>query len=449
MDSVVPQLLLQVVLIAINAFFAATEIALISLNSGKLHKLADEDNKTAIKLLHMVEEPSGFLSTIQIGITLAGFLASAFAADGFSDPLVDWLINDVGFTMLPVSTLNAIIVILITIVLSYFMLILGELVPKRVAMQKPFEVARLACGVLSTIALVMKPVIWFLSVSTNTVLRLFRLKTSAEEESVTKEEIRMMVDIGEEKGTIDPEERELIDNIFDFDTTTVGDVMTHAVDVEGIHADATEEEVIARIKETGLSRFPVYEEDINDILGILNTRDYLLNLQSGSPQTVRQLLRAAYFVPESIHIDELLRDMQMKKLHFAVVVGEYGETCGIVTMEDLLEEIVGNIYDEFDPQEEIELERQGENLWHVSGSISLDKLGEELDVEFPTSLEVDTLGGLIINKLRTIPKDGSTFDVEVCGLSIHVSKVEDRRIEEAYIKKLETPKPASEEEGEK
>ena len=155
MDSVVPQLLLQVVLIAINAFFAATEIALISLNSGKLHKLADEDNKTAIKLLHMVEEPSGFLSTIQIGITLAGFLASAFAADGFSDPLVDWLINDVGFTMLPVSTLNAIIVILITIVLSYFMLILGELVPKRVAMQKPFEVARLACGVLSTIALVM------------------------------------------------------------------------------------------------------------------------------------------------------------------------------------------------------------------------------------------------------------------------------------------------------
>lgn len=445
MDSVVPQLLLQVILIAINAFFAATEIAVISLNPNKLRKLVDEKSKTAAKLLQMVEEPAGFLSTIQVGITLAGFLASAFAAENFSDPLVDWIVNDLGFTLLSRAAVDTIIVVLITIVLSYFMLIFGELVPKRVAMLKSMQVAKMACSVISVLAVVMRPVVWLLSVSTNGVLRLFGLKTAAQEESVTKEEIQMMVDEGEEKGTIDPEEKELIQNIFDFDETPVREAMTHSVDVEAIQLEDSQEEILALIKSTGLSRFPVYGEDLDDIKGTLSTRTYLLNLQSEQPKPLEELLRPAYFVPESIHIDELFRDMQRNKLHFAVVVGEYGETSGIVTMEDLLEQLVGNIYDEFDPVEEKEIEALGDNSWRVLGSAPLDAITEETGVAFPEDLDFDTLGGLVMSTLRSIPEDGSVFDVEAYGLKIHVSKVEDRRVEEAFLQ-LAQPKEEPEEE---
>ena len=437
MTSIPKQLLLQVVLILLNAFFAAAEIAVVSLNGTKLRKLEEEGDKKAGQLLRLVEEPASFLSTIQVGITLAGFLGSAFAADNFSEYLVKWVYVDLGFRGIPEVALDTMAVVVITIILSYFTLIFGELVPKRIAMQKSLEVARFSSGVISGVAVIMKPIIWFLSFSTNTVLRILHMKTEAEEDSVTEEEIRMMVELGGEKGTIDQEEQEWIQNVFRFDDISVRDAMTREADVVSFSLEEGEEEILRTIRETGLSRYPVYDEDINDIAGILNARDYLLNRGCAEPKQMQELLREAYFVPDTIHADDLFRDMQTNKVHIAIVIDEYGQTAGIITMEDLLEEIVGNIYDEFDPDQVPEMVRLEENLWRVSGGVAMDELAEELAIDLPEDTDYDTVGGMIYSCLRTIPADGSQFDVQVNGLDIHVEAIEDQRIETALIRKRE------------
>ncbi len=281
--------------------------------------------------------------------------------------------------------------------------------------------------------------IWFLSKSTNGVLRVLRLKTEAEEEAVTEDEIRMMVDLGGQRGAIDEDEQEWIQNVFEFGDMTVREAMTPRGDVEAFSADASREEVLETIRRTGLSRFPVYEGTVDTIAGVLNTRDFLLSVGSGEEKTVRELMRPAYFVPESIHADHLFREMQQKKVHMAVVVDEYGGTGGIITMEDLLEEIVGNIYDEFDPAESPEIEQLGENLWRVSGGASIGDLSEALGVKLPESESYDTVGGLIFTQLDFIPRDGSQLDLELCGLSLHVEEVREHRIERILIKKQEKP----------
>ena len=434
MQTIVFQLLVQVILILINAFFAATEIAVISLNANKLRKLEEEGDKLAPKLLHMVEDSSGFLSTIQIAITLSGFLGAAFAGDAFAEYLTAWLLSlGVG---IPASVLDTISLVVVTIILSYFTLVFGELVPKRIAMQKSMEMARLSCRVVSAIATIAKPVVKLLSLSTNGVLRLLRMKTDVEEEQVTEDEIRMMIDLGNESGSINEDEKELLHNVFDFSDQTVSDVMTHAADVESISVDATREEVLDTIRSTGLSRFPVYGEDESDILGVLNTRDFLVDWVSDGTKSVRDLMRPAYLVPESLSADDLLRDMQIKKIHLAVVLDEYGELAGVITVEDLLEEIVGNIYDEFDPAEPQELEQLGENLWRVSGSLSVEDLAEELDMELPEDEDYDTVGGMLLSCLRTIPEDGSRPLVQVHGLELQAEKVEAHRIRSVLVRKL-------------
>ena len=436
-----------IILTAINAFFAAAEIAVISLSETKLKKQAEEGDRKAKKLLSLMQAPDNFLSAIQIAITLAGFLNAAFAADSFADPLVNWLVNDLHFTALPVGALNTIMVVLVTIILSYFTLVLGELVPKRVAMKKTEGVARATVGVVWAVATVFRPVIWLLSKSTNGVLRLMHIDPKADEEEVSEDEIRMMVDLGEERGAIQSNEKELIDNIFEFNNTTAEDVMVHRTDMVMIWVDDSPEEILRTIRESGMSRFPVYEEDADDIVGILNTRDYLLNAQLPKPKPLRELLRSAYFVPESVRTDVLFRDMQSKKVHLAIVVDEYGGTSGLVTMEDLLEEIVGNIYDEFDPQEEKDIEQVDTNLWRVSGSCELDQVAEALDMEFPEDVESDTLGGLVFAQLSAIPQDGSQIEVDTCGLHIKVLELTDRRVEWALVSR--TPSPPAPESGEK
>ena len=444
-DPLLPKLLILIVLILINAFFAAAEIAVISLSETKLKKQAEDGDKKAKKLLALTQAPDNFLSAIQIAITLAGFLSSAFAADSFSDMLVRWLIEDKGFTAIPAGTLNTIMVVLITIVLSYFSLVLGELVPKRIAMKKTEKVARFTVGAVTAVATIFRPVIWLLSKSTNGVLRLLHIDPRADEEDVSEDEIRMMVDLGEERGTIEPAEKELIENIFEFNNTTAEDVMIHRTDMVLVWAGDTRDDILASIRESGLSRFPVYEEDADDIIGILNTRDYLLNAQQSHPKALRELLRPAYFVPESVRTDVLFRDMQSKKVHMAIVVDEYGGTSGLVTMEDLLEEIVGNIYDEFDPQEEKDIEKLGDNLWRISGSCELGAVAQALDLEIPESEEYDTLGGLIFAQLSVIPEDGSQWEVDACGLHIQVQSFTDRRVEWALVSKLDPKKDESEE----
>ena len=427
-DPIGSQLLLQLILILINAFFAATETAVVSLNENKIKKQAESGDAKAIQLLKMVESPTKFLSTIQVCITLSGFLASAFAADRFASMMAQALHN-AGWTFVSLNALNNICVILITLILSYFMIVLGELTPKRIALQNPEKVASFSCGVIRVVSVIFTPIVWLLSVSTNGMLRLFGINPHDSGEEVTEEEIRMMVDIGSESGAIEQDERNMIENIFEFNNMTAADVMVHRIDVISIHVDDTREEILKVIKESGLSRFPVYDSDIDDVIGILNTRDFLLNAQSSHPKTVRELLRSAYLVPETVPADTLFSNMQKQKIHLAVVVDEYGGMSGIVTMEDLLEEIVGNIYDEFDPSDD------------------LDTLSDALHVELPLEEEYDTLGGMVFSTFSSIPEDGSTPLVEINGLKIQVEKICDHRVESALVSKLE-PKPAQEEEQE-
>ena len=447
-DPIGSQLLLQLLLILINAFFASTETAVVSLNDNRIRKQAEDGDAKAIRMLKMIDSPTQFLSTIQVCITLSGFLASAFAADGFASLLASALLN-AGFTLLSPATLNTVCVILITLILSYFMIVLGELVPKRIALKDPEKMARFSCGVIDTVAKIFKPLVWLLTVSTNGVLRLFRINPNASSEEVTEEEIRMMVDIGSESGAIEQDERAMIENIFEFNNTTAADVMVHRMDVVALHIEDTNDEIIATIRKSGLSRFPVYKDDIDDIVGILNTRDFLLNSLQGHPKPLAQLLRHPYLVPETVPADTLFRNMQMQKTHLAIVVDEYGGMSGIVTMEDLLEEIVGNIYDEFDPNEDAEIERLGENLWRVTGTVDLETLSDALGVTLPLEEEYDTLGGMVFSAFSSIPEDGSTPEVDMHGLHIRVERIADHRVDKALVSKLtQEEKPEDEKPGE-
>ena len=433
-------LLIQVFLIAVNAFFAAAEIAVVSLSETKLRHKAEEGDKTSQKLLKMILEPSGFLSTIQIAITLAGFLGSAFAADNFAAPLVSVIRDRWGFTLISRGTLNTLCVVFITLVLSYFTLVFGELVPKRVAMKEPEKVARAVAGIIDGTAKITKPVVWLLIKSVNGVLRLFGIDPAANEEEVTEDEIRMMVDMGEEKGAIEGNERDMIENIFEFNNMTAADCMTHRTDVTALQVDAGNKEIMKTILESGLSRFPVYGEDLDDVLGTFTTRDYLLALSTGGKKTLREILRPAYFVPESVRTDVLFRDMQKNKTHIAIVVDEYGGTSGLITMEDLLEEIVGNIYDEYDPPLPQEIQKIGENQYRIAGGALIEVINDALGLELPTGAGFESLGGLIFSRMMTIPKDGTHPVVECFGLRIRCEEIVDRRVEWATVTIMNHPK---------
>ena len=442
-DPIGSKLLLQLVLILINAFFASTETAVVSLNENRIRKQAEDGDPLSVKMLQMIESPTRFLSTIQVCITLSGFLGSAFAADSFASVLAG-LILSAGFTLLSPAVLNTVCVVLITLILSYFTIVLGELVPKRIALQSPEKVARFSCKTILIVSRLFSPMVWMLTVSTNAILRLFRINPNDSGEEVTEEEIRMMVDIGSESGAIEQDERAMIENIFEFNNSTAADVMVHRMDVIAIQVDSTDEEILNTIRSSGLSRFPVYGEDTDDIIGMLNTRDFLLNTHSKPRKSLRQLLRKPYMIPETVPADTLFNNMQKQKVHFAIVVDEYGGMSGIVTMEDLLEEIVGNIYDEFDPKEESEIEQLEENLWRVNGTIALETLAEAIEADLPLEEEYDTLGGMVFSTFSSIPEDGSKPCVSLNGLRIQVESIQDHRIEKALVSKI-IPDPADEE----
>lgn len=449
LGSLLLMILLQVVLILINAFFSASELAVMQLSANKLRRQAEEGDRSAPRVLRLVENPNNFLSTIQVGITMAGFLASAFAADNFAGPLANWLYNGLGLHALSYSTLNTLSIIFITLILSYFTLVFGELVPKQVALHKPYQVAKMTTSVIAVIAVVLTPIVKLLSLSTKGVLRLVGIKTDRNEETVTEDEIRMMVDVGHEIGAIEAEEKQMINNVFELDNTIARDVMTHRVDVTAVEADAEADEIISIIAESGLSRFPVYDDSLDDILGILSSRVYLLNLRETHPKTVRELLRPARFVPETVPADVLLRDMQQCKDHLALVLDEYGGFSGIVTMEDLIEEIVGNIYDEFDQAEDPDIRQLEDNLWHIAGDADIERIEEELGIKLPENREYDTLGGLVFSRLSAIPNDGEEVVVDAEGLHIHTEPVIDHHVEWAAVSILPHPgeeTPAQQEE---
>ncbi len=439
-------LILQVLLILVNAFFAGTEIAVISLNSISLKKEAEEGDKTAAKLVKMIENQSGFLSTIQISITLAGFLGAAFSADVLSEHLVAWL-RSLGCPG-SISLLNTLSVIFITIIISFFTLIFGELVPKRIAQQKAEGWARKSVSIVSALAVFFKPVVALLSFCTNLVLKIFHLKTDGNDEEVTEEDIRLMVDASGESGTIEEDEKEWIQNVFEFNDIAVDDVMTRDADTLWLQEDSSEEEILNTIRESGFSRFPVYGEDHDDVKGILIAREFLLNMTSNEKKPFKSLIRAPYLVPDSIHADKLFEDMQANKVHMAIVIDEYGSSAGIITMEDLIEEIVGNIYDEFDSEEEEEIVKLSDNKWSVSGDTLIEDLNKETNLNIPESEDYDTIGGLVMSTLSTIPEDGKEFDLSVDGVKIHVLKIEDKRIQRVIIEKDDSTQPSEEQDHE-
>ena len=438
------QLLLQLILILLNAFFAATEIALISLNEKKVEALAEDGNKKAKKMLKIIEDPTKFLSTIQIGITLAGFLGSAFAADNFAERLSGYIIRTFAVSEAYAGTINSVSVVVITLILSYFTLIFGELVPKRVAMKYKEKMAGAACGVISFLTALLRPVIWFLTVSTNGVLRLFRINPNEKEEAVSEEDIMIMLDAGADEGTLKQDDVEYIKNVFRLEHLTAADVMTPRSSLVAVSSLLPQEEILARIEEEGYSRMPVYEADIDKIIGVLHTREYLMRCNRPGFKLEDALLPPD-FVPETMRLDKLLKDMQTSHNHMMVVVNEYGMTLGVVTMEDIIEELVGEIWDEQDEaQEEENIKTLSETEYTALSATPIDEFFEFFSLEKDEEIESTTVNGWLTECCGGIPEEG--YNLVYNGLSITVTDADEQITRQVRVEVL-PPVPEEDEDA--
>lgn len=444
--EIIFKIVLLFVLILVNAFFAMSEIAIISLNDNKMQKLAEDGHKKAKQIVKLTENSSNFLSTIQIGVTLAGFLTSASASQNFADMLTSALMKT-PVAQIGEGIINGVSVVVITLITSYFSLVLGELAPKRIGMQIPEKVAFKVVGILLFIAKAAKPFVKVLAFSTNAIVRLLGFDPNANEEQVTEEEIRMMVDVGEEKGVIEFTQKEMIDNIFEFDDLDVGDIMTHRTEMTAIEVTRSLREVAELAVENGYSRIPVFEDDPDSIVGILYAKDLLRFVGHDIPEdlTISQVMRKALYVPETQSCGDLFKSMNESRTQFAIVVDEYGGTAGIVTLEDVIESIVGNIQDEYDDEEE-EIRQINETTFTVDGTTDLDEINELVGTELPEG-DYDTLGGFVISLLGYLPSESDEelpIVAEYENLRFTILSLDERRIDEIQIEIL----PAEEENGE-
>lgn len=419
----ISQLIFLFILILLNAYFAATEIAFISLNDAKIEKQAKDGNKKAKQIQKMLKNPSKFLATIQIGITLAGFLSSAFASDAFAGMLAPVLNEWMPF--ISIATWQNISIVIITIILSFFTLVFGELVPKRLAMKYYEKISFATIGVIKGISVVTAPFVKLLTWSTNLVSKIFGVGEQ-EEEIVTEEEIKMMVNQGEEKGSIEENEKELINNVFEFNDIIASEIMTYRTDIYAIEMNEDIYGILDEIDEYKYSRIPVYEETIDDIKGILFLKDILKLVSTRKEFKIADIMREAYFVPESKPIDEIFEELQANKMQMAIVVDEYGGTAGLLTMEDILEELVGNIFDEYDDVE-VEYKRLDDNTYLIDGSVSLYEMKKILDIELPEG-DYETLSGYLIEKLGRLPEKDEHPVIEDEHLTYKIEEYEDRRI---------------------
>ena len=418
------QLVVLVILIALNAYFAASEIAFISLNDAKIEKQAKEGNKKAKQIEKMLKTPSKFLATIQIGITLAGFLSSAFASETFADMMAPALYNV--FPIISQGAWKSISIIVITIILSFFTLVFGELVPKRLAMKHYEKISFATIGVIRAISIITAPFVKLLTVVTNGISRIFGVGEN-EEETVTEEEIKMLVDQGEEKGTIKEEERELINNVFEFNDITVSEIMRHRKDIFAVDINISLNELLEELsdEEYRYSRIPVYDETIDEIKGILYVKDVLKNINKKNFK-VKNVVKEAYFVSQNRLINEVFRELQKNKKQIAIILDEYGGTAGLVTMEDILEELVGDIYDEYD-KEELEYEKIDDNTYILSGSMTIYDVNKLLNANIPEG-DYDTISGFLQDKLGRIPEDEEKPIIETKEVTYKIEEYEDKRI---------------------
>lgn len=426
------QIFILIILIGLNAFFAASEIAFISLNDAKIEKMAKEGNKKAKQISKMLEAPSKFLSTIQIGITLAGFLSSAFASDAFAYRLTPIFNN---LIPLGVGTWQNISIILITIILSFFTIIFGELVPKRFAMKNYEKIAFATIGIIRAISIITAPFVKLLTHTTNAISKIFGVSEN-EEEIVTEEEIKMMIDQGEENGTIQEDEKELINNVFEFNDITASEIMTHRTDIFAVDINMTPGELLEEIIKDDCrhSRIPVYDETIDDIKGILYVKDLIKNITKKTFK-IKNIMKEAYFVSQNKLINEIFKELQKNKMQIAIVVDEYGGTAGLITMEDILEEIVGDIYDEYDEIEE-EYEKIDDKTYIISGSMPIYDVNKILKSNIPEG-DYDTLSGYLQEELGRIPDEEENPIIETKELTFKIEEYEDKRILKVKVCKNE------------
>lgn len=442
--NIIVKLVILLALILVNAFFAMSELAIISLNDNKIDKMAEDGNKKAKKIVKLTENSSKFLSTIQIGVTLAGFLTSASASTTFASMITDALRGTSVYNALGEGLINGIAVVIVTIIMSYFSLVLGELVPKKIAMQVPEKISFKIVDILLFFSKLFAPLVKILSVSTNAVVRLLGFNPHADEETVTEEEIRMMVDVGGEKGVIEDVQKEMINNIFEFDDLDAGDIMTHRTDMVAVEVGDDLSEVVDTAVSEGYSRIPVYEDDQDNIIGIVYVKDLLAYVGKKLPaKSLRDIMRTPMYVPESKICGDLFKEMTEKRTQMAVVVDEYGGTAGIVTLEDIVEAIVGNIQDEYDDEDE-EISKINETTFTIDGMTNLEEVAELTGTELPEG-SYDTVAGFIIKELGLLPEEGKTYEVNYKNLKLTVLSVDERRIDKVRVEIL----PSTENENEK
>ncbi|MCQ2490983.1 MAG: hemolysin family protein [Ruminococcus sp.] len=437
------QIILQIILIALNAAFACAEIAVISISDTRLDKLAASGNKKAVKLKKLTSQPARFLATIQVAITLSGFIGAAFAADNFSERLTA-LILKTGIG-LPENVLRTVSVIVITLLLAYITLIFSELVPKRIGMKYSEKLALGLTDAIRFTQVIFAPLVWILNLSTNAVLRIIGIDPNKEEDTVTEEEIIMMSDAGAEKGTIDEDENRIIKNVFAFDDTTAEQVCTHRTDVSVLWSSDSVETWEETIHRTRHSVFPICGEGVDNVIGILNAKDYFRLDNKSRENIMANAVHEPYFVHEGMKADTLFAQMKKKGAdHFAVVVDEYGGMTGIVTVTDLVEQLVGDFDDDETGENEAEFEQIADGQWLIPGIMPLDNVCEELDIVLPAD-KFDTFGGYVIAMLGEIPKDGSKTYLECDGLRIDVLEIHHHRVELCRVKKLYTAEKDDEE----
>ncbi len=428
-NSLIFQFILILILTLINAFFSASEMAIVSLNKNKIKVLAEEGNKNAILIERLLQEPTKFLSTVQVGITLASFFSSASAATGISNVFGNSL------ETLNIPYAHEISLIVVTIILSYITLVFGELLPKRLALQNSQKIAMYAVKPIMLISKITIPFVKLLSISTNFLIRLFNVNSKNLEEKVSKEEIKSLVDVGQEHGVINETEKDMINSIFEFDDKLAKEVMTPRTNVYMINIDDCANTYLNSLLNEKYSRIPIFQENIDNIIGILYMKDFLCEAYKVGFDNVnlRNILHTPYFVPEMKNIDELFKELQISRKHMAILIDEYGGFSGIVTIEDLIEEVMGDIGDEFD-DEEILLKNISKNTFLASGLISINELNEKLHINLDLeSDDYDTLGGFIIKLIGYIPKKDDDCIVNYKNIIFKIKEVNKKRIVKVEI----------------
>lgn len=437
------RVILLFVLIIINGFFSCAEIAVIQIGEGKLKKLSEEGNQKAKRLLKFKEDPSRFLSTIQVAITLAGFLSSAFASESFAG-MVDQLVRRF-FPALSLDVIHPISIVLITILLSYISIVFGELVPKRLAQVYTEPIALFITPVLGLVSILSTPLVFLLSASTNSILRLIGINPDEDSNQISEEDILMMVDEGMEKGTIESTENEFIQNVFEFKDLTVEEVCTHRTDVAMLYIEDTDRQWRRTIHEHRFACYPICGEDDDDIIGILNTKDYFRLNDLSRPNVMKNAVDRPFFVSQNMKVSDLFDTMKKERKYYAVVLDEYGGMTGIVTLHDLIEALVGDLHEEDELPEPEPIEAIGDNEWIILGSADLEDVNEALKIHLDLEA-ADTFGGYIMGILGKVPEDGSSFHLDTDNLSIDVAYIKNHRIGKTVVRLLTPPEKEEEEE---